>query len=115
MLQAFTAYSHRNSSGCVVTFEQPHMHSRQKKLQEMSRKQPAVYMRRAVKTIIAESCDAAGQAKAMGYMTSAMGVGSIAGPTIAGLLTRPCRHFASTLSVCEEGSLLHRRYCRANC
>ncbi len=65
---------------------------------------------RAVKTIIAESCDAAGQAKAMGYMTSAMGVGSIAGPSIAGLLTRPCRHFASSLSVCEEGSLLQERY-----
>lgn len=63
----------------------------------------------AVKTIIAESCDAAGQAKAMGYMTSAMGVGSIAGPSIAGLLTRPCRHFASSLSVCEEGSLLQER------
>jgi hypothetical protein len=39
-----------------------------------------------------------------------MGVGSIAGPSIAGLLTRPCDHFASSLSVCEEGSLLQERY-----
>ena len=63
-----------------------------------------------MKTIIAESCDAAGQAKAMGYMTSAMGMGSIAGPSIGGLLVRPCHHFASRFSICKEESLLHERY-----
>ena len=76
---------------------------------------PVTRCRRAVKTIIAESCDAAGQAKAMGYMTSAMGVGAITGPSIAGLLTRPCRHSLSKFALCDEGSLLLDRCAFANC
>ena len=65
---------------------------------------------RAVKTIIAESCDATNQAKAMGYMTAGWGVGTIAGPTVGGLLANPCGSFASGLSVCEPGSWLRDRY-----
>lgn len=65
---------------------------------------------RAVKTIIAESCDATNQAKAMGYMTAGWGVGTIAGPTIGGLLANPCDSFASSLPACEPGSWLQERY-----
>ena len=64
---------------------------------------------RAAKTIIAESCDATNQAKAMGYMTAGWGVGTIAGPTIGGLLANPCGSFASSWSVCEQGSWLQER------
>ena len=66
--------------------------------------------RRAVKTIIAESCDATNQAKAMGYMTAGWGVGTIVGPTIGGILARPCASFASGLSICNEGSWFAERW-----
>lgn len=63
----------------------------------------------AVKTIIAESCDATNQAKAMGYMTAGWGVGTIAGPTIGGFLANPCDGFASSWSACESGGWLQER------
>jgi len=66
---------------------------------------------RAVKTIIAESCDATNQAKAMGYMTAGWGVGTIAGPTIGGFLANPCDGFASRWSACESGGWLQERCC----
>ena len=64
---------------------------------------------RAIKTIIAESCDATNQAKAMGYMTAGWGVGTIAGPTIGGFLANPCDSFASGTSLCAPGSWLMER------
>lgn len=64
---------------------------------------------RAIKTIIAESCDATNQAKAMGYMTAGWGVGTIAGPTIGGFLANPCSSFASGSSMCAPGSWLLER------
>lgn len=64
---------------------------------------------RAIKTIIAESCDATNQAKAMGYMTAGWGVGTIAGPTIGGFLANPCSSFASGSTMCAPGSWLLER------
>ena len=60
--------------------------------------------------MIGESCDATNQAKVMGYMTAGWGVGTIAGPTIGGLLANPCDSFASGTALCVPGSWLTVRY-----
>ena len=65
---------------------------------------------RAIKTMIGESCDATNQAKVMGYMTAGWGVGTIAGPTIGGLLANPCDSFASGTAFCAPDSWLITRY-----
>ncbi|CAG9467144.1 unnamed protein product [Pedinophyceae sp. YPF-701] len=46
----------------------------------------------AIKAAIAEACDAVGanQATAFGLMSTAWGAGSVVGPMLAGLLSRPC-------------------------
>ena len=46
----------------------------------------------------------------MGYMTAGWGVGTIVGPTLGGLLARPCDVFASGLSICHDGSWFAERY-----
>lgn len=67
------------------------------------------FAHRAIKTIIGEACDATNQAKVMGYMTAGWGVGTIVGPTLGGLLARPCDVFASGLPICHDGSWFAER------
>jgi MFS family permease len=59
---------------------------------------------RAIKTMVADSCDASEQPVALGVITFAWGLGSILGPLIAGLLADPCATLGAGFPGCERSS-----------
>ncbi|CAL8469413.1 g8954 [Coccomyxa elongata] len=62
----------------------------------------------AIKTMLAESCDANTQAKGMAYLNLGWGLGNICGPMIGGFLSQPCDQYAN-FPLCNNGTGLFAR------
>ena len=65
-------------------------------------------MARAVKTMLAESCTAAEQAKGMAVVSLGWGMGSVLGPMLGGALANPCTQLHS-FPLCQPGALFNAR------
>ena len=66
-------------------------------------------LHRSIKSIIAESYGPVGQARVIGYTTAGYSIGTIAGPTIGGVLASPCDTFLSGSGSCTAGAWLFDR------
>ncbi|DBB02074.1 TPA: hypothetical protein ACH3X1_000646 [Trebouxia sp. C0004] len=62
-----------------------------------------------VKSMIGESMDLGTQAKALGYLSLAWGLGTILGPLLGGALSAPCKAYGSAFPFCQPGQLFIAR------
>lgn len=65
--------------------------------------------RRCVKAMIGESCHMEKQAKPLSYLSLSWGLGTILGPSLGGLLSRPCSSFGHDFPLCHSGQLFDSR------
>ena len=64
---------------------------------------------RCVKAMVGESCSAQGQARPLSYLSLAWGLGTIVGPAVGGVLSRPCSTFGHRFPLCHSGQLFDAR------
>ena len=64
---------------------------------------------RAVKTVLGESCSAEDQGQALLFLSISWGVGTTIGPTIGGVLAKPCDKFHH-MPLCGEGELFQNTF-----
>ena len=69
---------------------------------------------RAIKTMLAESCDANTQARGMSYLNLGWGCGNILGPVIGGFLAQPCDRWPN-FPLCNGGQGLFAKQCAPSC
>lgn len=62
-----------------------------------------------VKAMIGESCHMEKQAKPLSYLSLSWGLGTILGPSLGGLLSRPCSSFGHDFPLCHSGQLFDSR------
>ena len=60
--------------------------------------------------MIGESCSAEAQARPLSYLSLSWGLGTIVGPSVGGILSRPCAKFGHDFPLCHSGQLFQIRW-----